>query len=641
MIMKLLKKIYILLAILAGFTSCDFLDVVPDEKATEKDAFEDRDAAKRFIYSCYSYIPNPRSGTGSLDLFTADEVITAFEHETFASFPKGNYSASNPVISYWNTLFSGLKQCYILLNNIDLVPGLDANIKADYIAQAKFLIAYYHFLLMRSYGPVILVKEEPSLTTPASDYAARVPYDECVDFVCQMFDEAAADLPPTRTGENYGLATSVAAKAIKARLLLYAASPLFNGNAEFYADFKGKDGTPLMPLTYDPSKWEKAKTAYEEAIRVAEGAGFKLYENTQYMLDGYDNIEPTDPIQHKLRYNIIEPANQEIIWADCRGEGTYSIHNKSIPFCNGTAYNGVAPTLAMLNRFYTSNGLPIDEDPTFPQGNARYSIVNIGEDQANMGEIGAQTLQFNLNREPRFYAWVAFQGGFYEIMSSTDGNGAYKNDPSYQKYNLADNQGKLVCNFVLGGNTSRQHMTETQPRTNNYSPTGYLNKKGVVPGFQVKTSLQGPPFYPWPVIRLAELYLSYAEACVETNDLETAKTYLNKVRVRAGIPTVEESWNGIATLNQAKLRQIVRQERTVEFYLENQTFWDMRRWKEAEKYFGVKVQGMNIDAKSLEDFAHVTEVVFERKFESPTQYLMPIPVADVNKNVNLVQNPGY
>ena len=109
------------------------------------------------------------------------------------------------------------------------------------------MIAYYHFLLVRNYGPVILVKEEPSLTTPADQYAARSPYDECVDYVCQKFDEAAAELPATRINENYGLATSVAAKALKARMLLYAASPLFNGNSEFYSNFVNKDGAALMP----------------------------------------------------------------------------------------------------------------------------------------------------------------------------------------------------------------------------------------------------------------------------------------------------------------------------------------------------------------------------------------------------------
>lgn len=94
-------------------------------------------------------------------------------------------------------------------------------------------------------------------------------------------------------------------------------------------------------------------------------------------------------------------------------------------------------------------------------------------------------------------------------------------------------------------------------------------------------------------------------------------------------------------MTQDKLRDIVRQERMIEFYLENQNFWDMRRWKLAEKYFNNKAQGMNIEAATLEEYAKTEEVIFERKFESPTQYLLPIPISDVNKNENLVQNPGY
>jgi len=130
---------------------------------------------------------------------------------------------------------------------------------------------------------------------------------------------------------------------------------------------------------------------------------------------------------------------------------------------------------------------------------------------------------------------------------------------------------------------------------------------------------------------------------VETNELGEAADNLNKIRQRAGIPTVEKSWGEIAgkQLTQDLLRQIVRQERQVEFYLENQNFWDLRRWKIAEKYFNVKAKGMDITAKTIDEFVKPTEVVFERKFESPTQYLLPIPLSDVNKNEKLVQNPGY
>jgi hypothetical protein len=270
--MKTFSKIVFLACLCAGVVSCDFLDIVPDEKEKAEDAFEDVRAAERYLYSCYSYLPNPREGPTSLDFMTGDEVITAFEHETFASFPKGNFTASSPVISYWNTLFQGLRQTYIFLNNVDKVPNLPAGTLADYKAQATFLIGYYHFLLSRCYGPIIIIDEEPSILTVASDYKARTPYDQCVDFICDKLDEAAAGLPAKRPALYYGLATSVVAKALKARMLLTAASPLFNGNSEFYSDFKGKDGTQLMPLQYDPAKWQRAKEAFAEAIRVAEEA---------------------------------------------------------------------------------------------------------------------------------------------------------------------------------------------------------------------------------------------------------------------------------------------------------------------------------------------------------------------------------
>lgn len=97
----------------------------------------------------------------------------------------------------------------------------------------------------------------------------------------------------------------------------------------------------------------------------------------------------------------------------------------------------------------------------------------------------------------------------------------------------------------------------------------------------------------------------------------------------------------MATLNQIKLREIVRQERMVELYLENQNFWDMRRWLLAEQYFGTKAKGMNINAGTIEEFSKLTEISFERKFNSPTQYLLPIPSTDMNRDPQLVNNPGY
>ena len=111
--------------LLLGSSCSNFLDIVPDERPTEKDAYSDRNKGIDYLYSCYAYLPNPAGTTGSLDLLTGDEVITSFEHESFSSFPKGKYTASSPGISYWNNFFQGIRHCYMFSKVIDkLLAGL-------------------------------------------------------------------------------------------------------------------------------------------------------------------------------------------------------------------------------------------------------------------------------------------------------------------------------------------------------------------------------------------------------------------------------------------------------------------------------------------------------------------------------------
>ena len=515
-------------------------------------------------------------------------------------------------------------------NTLDKNPELNDEQKKDYNAQIDFLLAYYHFLLYRCYGPISLIKEEPNIQATQDQFISRTPLDECTTWIADKFDEAAKNLPEHRASKSeFGLATSVAAKALKAKLLIYAASPLFNGNP-MYADFKDKEGVQLMPTTYDPNKWVKAKEALKEAIDLAHKAGYKLYDKDNYTSD---NKYPAPGIERRLRMNILDwkgEANPEVMFADTRGTGYYDIQLKSTPKCDAdNGANGISLTWAMLNRFYTKNGLPWDEDPEFKDKD-KLSIFTIDEEHKEQGAVGKKTILFNMDREPRFYAWVGFQGGYYEVLNKDPNNKAYPE--SY----MPGNNGRVILDFLRNGNQGRKE------RTNNYSPGGYLNKKATFPDHLVSKNSVSPIETPWTIIRLADLYLLYAEACVETGDLDIAKEYLNKVRTRAGIPTVEESWAKVpgATLNQAKLRDIVRQERMIELYLENQNFWDMRRWLLAEKYFNVKAQGLNIEANTIDEFAQLKTIEFERSF-SKTNYLLPIPIQDINKVNKLVNNPGY
>lgn len=604
--MKKLISYLIVIVIFSTVFSCEnYLDIVPDERPTEEDAFRNPNAALGYLYSCYSYIPNQRSGTFSIDLMTADEIVTAFEHETFAKFPRGEYTASNPVISYWDDLYKGIRQCYIFINNVDGVDGLDNSSKTLYKAEANFLIGYYHFLLLRMYGPVVIADQQFDINMPVADYPLRSTYDDSVDFIVSKLDEASQDLPlqPISTSD-YGRATSVIAKSVKARMLLYAASPLFNGGGEsmasLYADFIDDEGNQLISTTYNKEKWKRAADACKEAIDIAGAAGIELYENSTYNSD-----LPSDPIEKDLRYVFVDKNSTEIIWGETRKESIYDFQFKSTPTVSGFAWNGVGPTLTMLESFYSKNGLPISKDPDYNFNN-RYNIVDT--------DLGT-TIGLNLEREPRFNAWISYHNSYYEVI-----RGAEKQ--VLTQYRRNDNYG-------------------IQGRSNNYTPTGYLNKKGVAPEL-VQNQYSVSVNYPWPVIRLGELYLNYAEALIEYGqDLSTAKDYIDKVRTRAGIPTVDEAWNPIGGANnQSTLRDIVRQERTIELYLENHRFWDLRRWQIADQYLDDNLQGMNIQGETDEEFFQVTEVQFPRSF-SERNFLMPIPQSEINKNELLIQNPGY
>lgn len=644
--MKLSYKVLALGAaiLMGGFSSCaSFLDVVPDENVTDKDTYSGRGRGLGYLYSCYGYLPSHATTAGGLDRMTGDETVSSFEHELFANFLKGNYTAASPVISYWNTLFQGIRQCYMFKERVPKLPSTDVTDeeKADMLAQADFLIGYYHFLLIRSYGPTIVVRELPNINASVDEFPEREKLDDCVAFVVEKMDEAARVLPTTRTGnvpfsgqQFYGLATSVMAKAVKAKMLLYAASPLFNGGlASAYADFKNSAGEHLMPQVADPQKWVAAKTAIKEAIDLAETAGHALYNKMDAA--GTNQFPATGTVERKLRYMLIDwsAPNPEVLFADTRGDGYYDLQLKSIPRNKqkNQGANGVSVNWTMLNRFYTKNGLPWNVDPATKDLDPM-ALATIDSEHANYGKQGEQTITFNLYREPRFYAWVGFHNGYFEIRR--------------ENANIYDNtvmpqEGRVVLNFLKNGAHGKQSTGEGS--NNNYSPGGYLNKKGTNPNAVVTNSGTGHIYYPFAVIRLADLYLAYAEACVETNDLAEAKIYLNKVRERAGIPTVEMAWETTAnvTLNQSNLRDIVRQERQVELYLENQNFWDMRRWLLAEQTFGQKAQGLNIESTTLNGFNQLTTIAYERKFESPKNYLLPIPSTDINRNTKIVQNPGY
>ena len=649
-----MKKLYrystIVFSVLSlSLTSCsDYLDRDDDDNITEADVFARYEKVNGLVSDVYAAAKKADRPLVFFEHFSNSAITDECEGTNVEGNITNNFNngAWNPnslpgsVGQYWEALYEGIRKANLIIENVEKYntpdnPQQDGDLR-NRIGEMYFMRGYFHMLLIKCYGPVVLVKELPVLDTPKDNLLGRTSYDECVQWTCDMFDDAAGRLPATRTGSEYGLATSVAAKALKARLLLYAASPLFNGNTEYYSDFVNTDGSSLMPLSYDENKWKKAADAALEAINLAESNGYSLYEMREGDLSGYP--EPQDLTQRTLRFTFMDKDNsKEVLFAETRKAGAYGLQPKSLPYLSDGSWNGVAPTLTMVERFYTKNGLPIDEDPEFDYQN-RFSVVPF-PDGATYGE--GQTIKLNVDREPRFYAWIAFQNGYYECQTESKEN-AY-----VAKAERAEGK-KWLTDFTEKGNCGKQG------RNNNYSKTGYLNKKGVHPGVAASKSQKEPSKdYPWPVIRLAELYLSYAEACIAYNKdgyLEKGMVKLDRIRERAGLLSVKDSWKnaknpivsyeGNGGLN-GKLTEIVRQERMIELYLEQQNFWDIRRWKLGDKYFNVPVKGMNIDATDINGFATVKTLPDVRNFDTPRQYLLPIPAAEVSKNPNMVQNPNY
>ncbi|MCG8305751.1 MAG: RagB/SusD family nutrient uptake outer membrane protein, partial [Cytophagales bacterium] len=380
-------RIIVTVALIATGTSCgDFLDVVPENIAEIEDAFKTRDSAERFLVTLYGYLP-PYASINNPSLAAGDEI--AVNEEASRNWPArtvalGGQSVVNPRLGYWgnkgtvSNLFIALRDCNIFLENIDKPFDLESFEKKRWIAEAKFLKAYYHFYLMRMYGPIPITRE--NITVGSGVDAVRVsrdPVDEVAEYIVALCNEAIPDLPLVidDTGQELGRATSPVAAAIKARVLMTVASPLFNGNAD-YANFVNKDGKALINTTYDEAKWTRAVEACREAIDLAHGAGHSLYEFTDARADWSD----TTVLKLSIRGSITERWNNEVIWGGSNSAGT-TLQNwsqaKIAPGLTAETINSIrswwSPPMRIAEMFYSENGVPIDEDVNYDYAD-RYKV---------------------------------------------------------------------------------------------------------------------------------------------------------------------------------------------------------------------------------------------------------------------------
>lgn len=603
-------------------TSCvDYLDKESDTELTLPMVFEDKTRIEGWLANVYSHVPDPYWGYARKlgwdilsDDMTASERWRQWDWKVIPML-LGEWTPSTDWDgNYWARLPQLIREANIFIENVHPLPdqGISATEVTYMKAEMRFMIAYYYYLLSNTYGPIPF---KPNYIAPTDFNLADLmegqrPYYEVVDWVDKELKEVAEILPAKYTeARKYGRATSIMCLAVRARMLLFAASPLVNGNPD-YANHKNKDGENLFSTTADKTKWAYAAQACKELIDAAEAAGHKLY--TEKNEDG--TIDPFMSYQN-LFLTRYDEGNTEILFARPGGSeyGEYEKH--ATPAASGGS-GGLGVTQSLVDAFFMENGLPINDDDS-EYVETGYSASDetrdntVWDTEVNGGAISKKdTYNMYCHREPRFYITVSYNNSYFT-------------------------QEKRLFNFFNG--------SADNPHTHDAPQNGYLIRKKISPDLNVK---QGTYKYrPGIVYRLGEAYLNYAEALNESDPGNgDILVYLNKIRERAGIRqytmgATDENFIHVDLNDQAEMRKLIRAERRVELSCEGIRYDDLRRWKEAENVLNGDFYGMNFSGRDKSSF-YVRTPYLKRVYKK-AYYWFPIHQSEIDKNDKLVQSPYW
>lgn len=637
------NKVYtVLVALIIGLQSCDsFLDIVPDNVATIDNAFTLRNEAEKYLFTCYSYLPKNGDVNYNIGMISGDEIWKnniSLPNMPSYQIANGNQTVGNVFQNVWDgnrngagnnnnyDIYDGIRHCNIFIEAVsdtNNVRDLDSSERERWIAEAQFLKAYYHYYLLRMYGPIpIIDKNIPIEASTEEINVFREPFDDCVTYISNLLDTSAEKLPESiqDVTNELGRVTKPIALGIKAKLLTMAASPLFNGNPD-YAGFVDSKGRQLISTSTNLEKWTKAADAALAAIKSAESIGSILY----YFPQNQFNLSDTTLTKMSIRQALSERWNPELIWSN-PNSGTVALQYfcmvpLSSDYTHTLAQKILSPPLKIAKMYYTKNGVPINEDKTLIFANDTDLRIGDKDHRYNILE-GYKTARLHFDREPRFYANLGFDGSTF-----------YKDDsPSRSDEDTWVIRSKY--NDYAGSNAGVL-----------YNVTGYYIKKLI--DRRMSNSTQNPyRTYAWPEMRLADLYLLYAEALNEASGpTQEVLTYVDLVRKRAGLKGVAESWSNYS-INPSKytskegMREIIHRERLIELSFEGQRFWDLRRWKAAAEELNKPIQGWNYNG--IEEVEYYQILTLEQqRFVAPRDYLWPISETTLLQNPNLVQNPGW
>lgn len=606
--MKIIKKhcaLLIFLSIVINISSCKkFLNKQPDDMLTMDEVFSSRTETQAYLSSVYSFIPDILAMQNNYNMLgICDEGDFIWAAAWAGQMNIGNWNPSSGYYDKWADFYKGIRSASTFINRVDECkdPTLSPQVRASWKQEARALRAIYYFFLLRQYGPVVILPEATT-NVNASNAELQIPrssFDDCAKYIVNEFDAIlnSPDLPQTFVNPaDKGRIDKNTVLAFKGRVLLMSASPLWNGNTD-YSNFKNNDGTPLVNTVYDANKWALAAAAAKQLIDQFPAGLYKKIPDGQTQFDPFISYRDV----------FLDRWNQEVIYARpqmASSAADVGWERHCAPrFVNG--WNGVGISQQMIDAYFMANGKKINE------AGSQYSEQ--GFSPATGTYTKANTFNMYVNREPRFYVSIIYNGADW----------IYKEDGKPSQ----------TVELFFTGNSGKQG-------SHDYSATGYLTSKNVSPNSNLLEWTGA--LRSLVMIRLAEIYLNYAEALNEAKNDQASRNegavYINKIRERAGIPPLADDKKA----SQSAFRDAIRDERRVELAFEGFRAWDTRRWKIAEQVDGAPLMGMNVDAgTSLTDPAFYKRTLIEKRVFTKNYYIWPIPQYDIVRNKACVQNPGW
>ena len=678
----MIRKIYIIILTVGTglLSSCsDYLDSSQyfKDRMTEEKVFESKQYSEQWLAHTYSFLTNINA-----DVCSKGYTPHCFSDDMYYGDRDGNYDINNASdLSYnefhmgeytendkqgtWEQCYKGIRDATTFIQHIDINQEMTPEEIADYKAQARFVRAYYYWLLLRKYGPVPILPDDGIDYTESYDEIAtpRSTYEECAEYISNEMVLAAKDLQLSRRDQqSVARPTRGAALATRAKVLLYAASPLMNGNTDGYAtELVDDQGKQLLSSGYDEEKWAKAAAAARDVMELGiyhlYVANFRTSGNSSYPAtiippydsefsdknwpEGWADIDPFESYRAVFNGTLSASENPELIFT--RGDNS---NNESVAVMVAhqlpriaSGWNTHGLTQKQCDAYYMNDGTDCPgKDKEIGRGDGSNRLTGYVTQEDVDGGLykplaAGVSLQY-ATREPRFYASVAFNGCVWHLENESE----ERNRERQVFYYRGDGNGYTNTMFWLRSGIGVMKFVHPMDTYEN----GEMGN--IIPKAE-------------PAIRYADILLIYAEALNEldgsynipswdgsqtyviSRDINEMKKGIRPVRIRAGVPDYADGVYG----DRNAFRKKLKRERQIELMGEGQRYYDLRRWKDAPVEESLPVYGCNVlMTADQRDLFHtpVAEWALQSTF-SRKMWFWPISHSELKRNKCLTQNPGW